>query len=152
MLIAMAAGDEARALQVRSSSTSSLPAPLTRPGEHHIRLALLQGDLDEASRWGDLLMRLDGESPIGFLDRLTLIRLLGILGRRAELAQQIERLYRGAGIAPLAPEWKGWLIRFGPHRRCRRRNKRRLSGSWRKLFGQVSPRAGFVHSWTWGRG
>jgi LuxR family maltose regulon positive regulatory protein len=33
------------------------------------------------------------------------------LGKRDELAEQIEHLYRGAGIELLAPEWKSWLIK-----------------------------------------
>jgi DNA-binding CsgD family transcriptional regulator len=34
----------------------------------------------------------------------------GLPQTEEELAEQIGRLYRTAGIEPLAPEWKGWLI------------------------------------------
>ena len=110
MLIATAMGDDARA-QEATEQFDQLVARYSR-GQvmYHMQLALRQGDLDEASRWVDRLMRLDGESPIGHLERLPLIRLLGILGRREEVAQQTDRLYQTAGIEPLAPEWKGWLI------------------------------------------
>jgi ATP/maltotriose-dependent transcriptional regulator MalT len=110
MLIAVAVGDEARALQATEQFDQFAPRHSRGQAMHHMQLALRQGDFDEASRWGDRLMRLDGENPIGYLERLPLIRLLGILGRREEVAQQIERLYRTAGMEPLAPEWKGWLI------------------------------------------
>ena len=110
MLIATAMGDEARALQATEQFDQLVARNSRGQATHHMQLASRQGDLAEASRWGDRLMRLDGESPIGHLDRLPLIQLLGILGRREEVAQQIDRLYRTAGMEPLAPEWKGWLI------------------------------------------
>jgi ATP/maltotriose-dependent transcriptional regulator MalT len=110
MLIAIAVGDEARALQATEQFDQFAARHSRGQAMHHVQLALRQGDLDEASRWGDRLTRLDDENPIGFLQRLPLIRLLGVLGRRKELARQIERLYLVAGVEPLAPEWKGWLI------------------------------------------
>ncbi len=55
-------------------------------------------------------MRLEDEGSITYVDRLPLIRLLALRGKRDELSEQIERLYRGAGLERLAPEWKSWLI------------------------------------------
>ncbi len=110
MLIAMASGDEVRTLEKTEQFDQFVTPRSVGQAMCHLQLAMGQGDLDEASRWGDRLMHLDCESPLGVLPRLPLIRLLGILGRREELSRQVEHLYGIAGMELLAPEWKGWLI------------------------------------------
>ena len=108
----MASGDETGARQATEQFDQLVAGEprVQAVAVYRTQLALRQGDLDEASRWGDRLMRLDGEMPLGFLERLVLIRVLGVLGKREEVSEQIERLYRNAGLEPLASEWKGWLI------------------------------------------
>jgi LuxR family maltose regulon positive regulatory protein len=108
--IAIALGDQTGARQATEQIDQGVAGDPRSQASYRMQLGLRQGDLDEASRWGERLMRLDNESPLGFLERVALIRVLGILGRKEELSQQIERLYGVAGIDPLASEWKGWLI------------------------------------------
>jgi LuxR family transcriptional regulator, maltose regulon positive regulatory protein len=108
--IAIASGDETGARQATEQCDRFGAWEPSVQASYRMQLGLRRGDLDETSRWGDRLMRLDGEMPLGFVDRVNLIRVLGILGRKEELSQQIERMYGVAGIEPLAPEWKGWLI------------------------------------------
>ena len=110
MSIALASGDETGARRAAEQIDQGAAGDPRSQALHRMQLGLRHGNLDEASRWGERLMRLDGESPLGFLERLALIRLHGILGRKEELSQQTDRLYGIAGIDPLAPEWKGWLI------------------------------------------
>jgi LuxR family transcriptional regulator, maltose regulon positive regulatory protein len=115
MVIAWALGDETRALQAVEQLDQVAADSVVREARPHqamlhMALALRRDDLDEASRWGDRLLRLEGEGPIMYVDRLPLMRLLALRGRRDELSEQVERLYRDAGIELLAPEWKAWLI------------------------------------------
>jgi LuxR family maltose regulon positive regulatory protein len=115
MVIAMTLGDEVRALratkQLDQFAAGSVDhEPRSSQAMYHMVLARRQGHADEASLWEDRLVRLEGEGPIAYWERLALIRRLGIQGKRDEVAQQIERLYQNAGIEPLAPDWKDWSI------------------------------------------
>jgi LuxR family transcriptional regulator, maltose regulon positive regulatory protein len=115
MVIAWASGDETQALQASEQLDQVAADSVVRDARLnqamlHMALALRRDDLDEASRWGDRLVRLESEGPITYPVRLPFMRLLGVRGKKDELSQQTERLYRSAGVELLAPEWKAWLI------------------------------------------
>jgi LuxR family transcriptional regulator, maltose regulon positive regulatory protein len=111
--VSTALGDEAAAEQA-TAQVARLLAGDTRPEArsqlvaHHLLLALNRGDLEEASQWGDRLMSFDG--PVGFWNRLLLIRLLGAQGRHELVAEHVRRFYASAEVEPFSPEWRGWLI------------------------------------------
>jgi LuxR family transcriptional regulator, maltose regulon positive regulatory protein len=115
MVIAWALGDEVRALQAMEQLDQAAADSVVRDARLHqamlhVALALRRDDLDEASRWGERLIRLEDEGSLTYVDRLPLIRLLALRGKTEQLSEHIERLYRGAGLQRLAPEWKSWLI------------------------------------------
>jgi LuxR family transcriptional regulator, maltose regulon positive regulatory protein len=111
--IRLALGDEAGATQATEQVDALLagdnrPEARTNLAAHHLSLALGLGDLDEASRWGDRLMR--DEGPVGFWDRLLLIRFLAVWGDSQAVSEQVESFYESAQVELLSPEWRGWLI------------------------------------------
>lgn len=115
MTIEWALGNEVRTLRATDQLDQSVAGSDCRDAQscramYHMILSLRQRDLGEASLWTDRLTRLESEGPIAYWERLALIRSLGILGKRDEMRQQIEHLYRFAGFEPFSPEWKDWLV------------------------------------------
>jgi LuxR family transcriptional regulator, maltose regulon positive regulatory protein len=117
--VAIALGDEAGALQALERFDEYATHAFGRDHPYwqalpHAHLAICRGDLDEASRCEDLVLRVPtGVNPVDHMERFwPLIALLGILGRREELSRQIERLRETTGIDPPAPEFEGWSIQI----------------------------------------
>jgi len=111
--IRLAQGDGIGALQAARESDQMITsdtepqARIHRAG-YHIQLALAQGDLDEASRWGEQLARHRNEVPFWY--RLLLIRLLAMEGDNERMSDEIRSFYESTHVELLSPEWRGWLI------------------------------------------
>jgi LuxR family transcriptional regulator, maltose regulon positive regulatory protein len=111
--IRLALGDKAGALRATQEVDQLLagdPRPEARShhAAHHALLSLRLGDVDEAACWGERLRHVEG--PVGFWDRLLLIRLLAVQGQEEAVSEQIRHFYESVEVEPFSPEWQGWSI------------------------------------------
>jgi LuxR family transcriptional regulator, maltose regulon positive regulatory protein len=115
MCIGLARGDDVavrEAIQAldRRAATEKSPIVWARQAGYHVQLALAESDVNEAARWGGRLTQYGDVVP--FYLRHLPARLLIAQGRNEQVPEEIWKFYESVHVRPLAPEWKGWLIRF----------------------------------------
>jgi LuxR family maltose regulon positive regulatory protein len=99
----MIEGIDQRAMTDRS------PIIQSRHAAYHLDLAVAQGHLDEASRWGEELVQYGDILP--FYLRHLLVPLLIADSRKEHVSEQLWKFYETVQVEWLSPEWQGWRIR-----------------------------------------